>query len=37
MAMRGRVLIVDDLATTRLKLKKAIEALGHETLTAAGG
>jgi CheY-like chemotaxis protein/drug/metabolite transporter (DMT)-like permease len=33
----GRILIVDDSATERLKLKKATEALGHSSVAVASG
>ena len=33
----GRILIVDDSKTVRIKLKKAIETLGHEAATAEDG
>src|SRR6187399_2223430 len=33
----ARVLIVDDSATVRLKLSKAIQMLGHETTAVASG
>ncbi|MFN4140952.1 response regulator [Aestuariivirga sp.] len=35
--MPGRILVVDDSATVRLKLKKAVETLGHEGVAVGGG
>lgn len=33
----GRILIVDDSSTMRLKLRKSVEMLGHEAVAVAGG
>lgn len=33
----GRILIVDDSSTVRLKLRKAVEVLGHEPVAVGGG
>lgn len=35
--IRGKILIVDDSRTEQLKLKKAIEALGHTAVTVGSG
>lgn len=37
MSSRGRILIVDDSSTVRLKLKRATEALGYEATATGGG
>lgn len=37
MSSRGRVLIVDDSGTVRIKLKRATEALGYEAMAVASG
>ena len=36
-AGRARVLVVDDNAVNRLKMSKAVEALGHRTVRAVNG
>ncbi len=37
MSAQGRILIVDDSPTVRMKLKKATEALGHDSVAVASG
>jgi CheY-like chemotaxis protein len=33
----GRILIVDDSSTVRLRLRKAVAMLGHESVAVVGG
>ena len=37
MAQPGKVLIIDDTSTVRLKLRKAIEVLGHDPVAVSSG